>query len=283
MRITPVIGSALFSSLRLAAGDNATHSDWPSYGGTHAALRYSALDQINVRNVKSLAPAWVFQTGDYLNGLQSTPIALDGVLYTSTSSDWAIALDGATGGEIWQYRYDVPPDRKPPAYGRQNRGLAVAHGLVFLGTSDNHLVGLNQRTGEEIWRVNIEDSRQCGCNVTGAPLAVKDIVVVGVTGGDSAHRGYLTAFDAKTGKFKWRFYTIPGPGEPGHNTWKGETWKYGGGSTWMTGSFDPELNLLYWGVGNASSDLEGSKRRQPTPCRRPPSPALHQLIRLLPV
>ena len=218
-----------------AAADNATHSDWPSYGGTQAAWRYSALDQINTGNVKTLAPAWVFQTGDYDNGLQSTPIALNGVLYISTPSNWAIALDGATGKELWEYRYQVPAGIPPIAYGKQNRGLAVANGFAFLGTSDNHLIALNQKTGEEVWRVNIEDSRQCGCNVTGAPLAVKDMVVVGVTGGDSAHRGYLTAFDDKTGRMKWRFYTIPGPGEAGHDTWKGDTWKYGGGSTWMTG------------------------------------------------
>jgi alcohol dehydrogenase (cytochrome c) len=261
MRITRLIALIILAALLLAAADNATHSDWPSYGGTFAAWRYSALDQINTGNVKNLAPAWVFQTGDYENGLQTTPIALDGVLYISTPNNWAIALDGATGKELWEYRYPMPADTRPIAYGKQNRGLAVSHGLAFLGTSDNHLIALNQKTGEEVWRVNIEDSRQCGCNVTGAPLAVKDMVVVGVTGGDSAHRGYLTAFDAKTGRTKWRFYTIPGPGEAGHETWKDDTWKYGGGSTWMTGSFDAELNLLYWGVGNASDDLEGSKRK----------------------
>jgi alcohol dehydrogenase (cytochrome c) len=261
MPVTRTLRLILLPALLFAASDSATHDNWPSYGGTHAAWRYSALDQINTRNVRTLAPAWVFQTGDYANGLQSTPIALDGVLYFSTPSDWAIALDGATGTQRWEYRYETPGDRRLPAYGKQNRGLAVAHGLVFLGTSDNHIIALDQKTGEEVWRVNIEDSRQCGCNVTGAPLALKDIVIVGVTGGDSAHRGYLTAFDAKTGRMRWRFYTIPGPGEAGHDTWKGDTWKYGGGSTWMTGSYDAELNLLYWGVGNASSDLEGSKRK----------------------
>ncbi len=261
MPIIRMIASIFLAALLCAAADNATHSDWPSYGGTQAAWRYSALDQINTGNVKTLAPAWVFQTGNYDNGLQSTPIALNGVLYISTPSNWAIALDGATGKELWEYRYQTPAGIPPIAYGKQNRGLAVANGFAFLGTSDNHLIALNQKTGEEVWRVNIEDSRQCGCNVTGAPLAVKDMVVVGVTGGDSAHRGYLTAFDDKTGRMKWRFYTIPGPGEAGHDTWKGDTWKYGGGSTWMTGSYDAELNLLYWGVGNASSDLEGSKRK----------------------
>jgi alcohol dehydrogenase (cytochrome c) len=260
MLVGRVVALVILSSL-LSAGDGPTKSDWPSYGGTYAAWRHSELNQIDTANVRNLVPAWVFQTGDYEHGLQATPIAIDGVLYLSTSNSWAFALDGATGRLIWEYHYPFPSDARTPVYGKQNRGVAVSHGLVFLGTADNHLVALNQKTGEEVWRVNIEDSRQCGCNTTGAPLAIKDIVVAGVTGGDSAHRGYLTAFDAKTGRFRWRFYTIPGPGEPGHDTWKGDTWKYGGGSTWMTGSYDPELNLLYWGVGNASSDLNGSNRK----------------------
>ncbi len=261
MPVPRVLALLVLPALLLAGGDGATNSDWPSYGGMFAAWRHSALKQIDTGNVKNLVPAWVFQTGDYENGLQSTPIVVDGVLYLSTSNSWAFAIDGATGRQIWEYHYNLPADTRAIAYGRQNRGVAVSHGLVFLGTPDNHLVALNQKTGEEVWKVNIEDYRQCGCNTTGAPLAIKDIVVAGVTGGDSAHRGYLTAFDAKTGRLRWRFYTIPGPGEAGHDTWKGDTWKLGGGSTWMTGSFDPDLNLLYWGVGNASSDLNGSKRK----------------------
>jgi len=260
MPVARILALVLVSKLLLGA-DGATLNDWPSYGGMYAAWRHSALKQIDTSNVKNLVPAWAFQTGDWEQGLQSTPIVVDGVLYLSTSSSWVFALDGATGRVIWEYHYTFPSDLRPLAYGKQNRGVAVAHGMVFVGTADNHLVALNQKTGEEVWKVNIEDYRQCGCNMTGAPLAIKDIVVAGVTGGDSSHRGYLTALDAKTGRLRWRFYTIPGPGEPGHDTWKGDTWKYGGGSTWMTGSFDPELNLLYWGVGNASSDLNGSKRK----------------------
>ncbi|MGD0437493.1 MAG: PQQ-binding-like beta-propeller repeat protein, partial [Bryobacteraceae bacterium] len=260
MSVARVLALVALSKL-LLAGDGATHADWPSYGGTFAAWRHSALKQIDTGNVKNLIPAWVFQTGDYENGLQSTPIAVDGILYLSTSNSWAFALDGATGRLLWEYHYKFATDVRMLPYGNQNRGVAVSHGLVFMGTADNHLVALDQKTGQEVWKVNIEDSRQCGCNTTGAPLAIKDIVVAGVTGGDSAHRGYLTAFDAKTGRLRWRFYTIPGPGEPGHDTWRGDTWKFGGGSTWMTGSYDPELDLLYWGVGNASSDLNGSKRK----------------------
>lgn len=241
--------------------DGATGADWPQHGGTNLFWRYSGLDQVNTSNVKQLAPAWVFQTGDYEMGLQATPIVQNGVLYLSTSRNNVFALDAATGHLIWQYKYPQPRGAVP--YGPQNRGVAVADGEVFEGTYDNYLVALDQKTGLELWRVNVEDSKQCGCNITAAPLVVKDMVIVGGTGGDSAHRGYLSAFDTKTGRMKWRFYTIPGPGEKGHETWnsgKGDSWKLGGGATWMTGSYDPALNLIYWGVGNAASDFYAGDR-----------------------
>jgi alcohol dehydrogenase (cytochrome c) len=243
----------------LAAQPGATGKDWPHYGGQYSAWRYSALDQINRSNVKRLRPVWAFQTGDYDGGLQATPIVLGGVIYLSTAHNWVFALDGATGRPLWEYRYNLPADITT-IYGPWNRGVAAGLGKVFLGTLDNHVVALDQKTGRELWRVNVEDARQCGCNITGAPLVVKDKVVVGVTGGDSAHRGYLTAFDARTGRLAWRFWTIPGPGEPGHETWAGDSWKHGGGSTWMTGSYDPELNLIYWAVGNPAADFYGGDR-----------------------
>jgi len=195
----------------LCGQSGATADDWPHYGGAYSAWRYSALAQVNRANVQKLAAAWVFQTGDYENGLQATPIVSGGVLYLSTSNSWVFALDGATGRLIWEYHF--PLSKSIPLYGKQNRGVAVGHGRVFLGTADNHLVALDQATGDEVWQVNVEDSRQCGCNITGAPLVVKGMVITGVTGGDSAHRGYLTAFDAATGHMRWRFHTIPGPGE----------------------------------------------------------------------
>ena len=252
--------AAALLALPLAAAEFATRADWPSYGGTHASLRYSALDQINTRNVGRLAPAWVFQTGDPESGLQSTPIVVDGVIYLSSASNWVFALDGATGRPLWEYRFHLPA-RAQLGYGRQNRGVAVGQGRVFMGTADNHMVALDRKTGRELWRVNVEDERQCGCNITGAPLVVKDIVIAGVTAGDSAHRGYLTAFDVRTGRVRWRFYTIPAPGEKGSETWRGDGWRFGGGSTWMTGSYDPDLDLLYWGVGNAAADLNARNRR----------------------
>jgi alcohol dehydrogenase (cytochrome c) len=240
------------------AQDGATQTNWTYHGGTQFAWRYSALDQINKSNVKSLAPVWAFQTGDYEMGLQSTPIVVDGVLYLSTSRSQVYALDAVTGRVIWQYKYPLPRVTTP--YGPQNRGVALGDGKVYLGTYDNNLIAIDQKNGHEVWRVNLDDIRQCGCTITAAPLVVKDKVIVGGAGGDSAHRGYLTAVSMKTGRVAWRFYTIPGPGEKGHETWKGDSWKFGGGATWMTGSFDPGLNLLYWGVGNAASDLDPTDR-----------------------
>jgi alcohol dehydrogenase (cytochrome c) len=239
---------------------DATREDWPHYNGQPSAWRYSALDQVNVHNVKRLVPVWVFQTGDYEGGLQATPIVVDGVMYLSTSHNRVYAIDAVTGRELWQYVYDYPKDMTT-AYGPWNRGVAVSQGRVFMGTIDNHVVALEQRNGRELWKVNVEDFKQCGCNITGAPLVVKDKVIVGVTAGDSAHRGYLNAFDVKTGRHVWRFWTIPGPGEKGHESWAGDSWKYGGGSTWMTGSYDPDLDLVYWSVGNPAADFYGGDRK----------------------
>ncbi len=239
------------------AQDGATHNDWPSYGGTSYAWRYSALDQVNTANVSKLAPAWIFQTGDPVNGLQSTPIVIGDVMYIVTPQSQVFALEAATGKMIWNFKY--PPPRGAGS-NTQNRGVAVGAGKVFIGTYDDYMVAIDQKTGKESWKVAVDDQRQCGCAITGAPLFVKDKVIVGSTGGDGAFRGYITAFDAKTGRLAWRFYTVPGPGEKGHDTWKGESWRFGGGATWMTGSFDPALNMVYWGTGNAASDLYAGDR-----------------------
>ena len=242
------------------AQDGRTHQNWPHYGGTYQFWRYSALNQINHSNVKKLVPIWAFQTGVVDGGLQATPIVVDGVMYLSSSWNRVFAIDAETGKELWHYYYQNPR-QIGIIYSPWNRGVAVAEGLVFMGTLDNYVVALDQKTGREVWKVNVEDLKQCGCNITGAPLVVKGKVIVGVTGGDSAHRGYLTAFEAGTGRLAWRFYTIPGPGEKGHETWEGESWKYGGGATWMTGSYDPELDLVYWGVGNPAADFYGDSRK----------------------
>jgi alcohol dehydrogenase (cytochrome c) len=253
---------ALLGVTSVYAQDGAAGANWPHHGGSQFAWRYSALNQIDTSNVKSLAVAWAFQTGDYGDSLQSTPIVIDGVMYVSTSYAQVFALDAATGRLIWRYKYPLSANvgRSGGEAFRINRGLAVSGGKVFLGTPDSFLVAIDQKTGRELWSVNVDDSNQCGCSITSAPLVVKDKVIVGGSGGDNAHRGYLTAFYAKTGRLAWRWYVIPGPGEKGHESWKGDSWKTGGGSPWLTGSFDAELNLLYWGTGNAAGDFYAGDR-----------------------
>ncbi len=245
-------------SLAPAQDAGATRADWPNYGGTQFSWRYSALDQINTQNVKTLLPAWLFQTGDYADNLQATPIVQDGVMYLISARAHVFALDAATGREIWTYKYPDSPRSVPGFVG--NRGLAVGDGEVLFGTKDNYVVALDQKTGRMVWRVNLDDARQCGCNITAAPLVVKDKVIVGGTGGDGAHRGYITALFLKSGRLAWRWYVIPGPGEKGNETWKGDSWRFGGGAPWLTGSYDPALNLLYWGTGNAAADFYDADR-----------------------
>jgi alcohol dehydrogenase (cytochrome c) len=234
-------------------------ANWLTYSGTYNAWRYSALDQINQSNVRKLVPVWAFQTGKSEGGFSCTPLVADGVMYITSPGNRVFAIDAATGKEIWHYYYGLPKTLNP-VYGPVNRGVAIGAGLIFMGTLDNHLVALDIHSGQEVWNVNIEDGSVCGCNITGAPLVVKDKVLVGVTGGDSSHRGYINAFFTKTGRRAWRFWTIPGPHEKGNDSWQGESWKVGGGATWLTGSYDPELNLVYWGVGNPAADFYGGSR-----------------------
>ena len=179
MRVSAVF-IVCITALPLLAQDGATHADWSYYGGTQLAWRYSALNQ---SNVKKLAPAWAFQTGDYDGGLQSTPIVIDGVLFFPTTHDWVFALEAATGKMLWQYKYPLP---RGTGGNIPNRGLAVGAGKVFVGTYDDYVVALDQKTGAEVWKVATNDSKQCGCSITSAPLFVKDKVVVGVAGGDGS-------------------------------------------------------------------------------------------------
>jgi alcohol dehydrogenase (cytochrome c) len=257
-----LFAGSLAASAQTPAPEGATRADWPHYGGTQLSWRYSALNQINASNVKSLAPAWIFQTGDYAENLQSTPLVVDGVMYVITPRAHVFALDAATGRQLWQYIYSAARTAVAGSEGNfvQNRGLAVGSGKVFFGTIDNNLVALDQKTGSEVWKVAVDDPRQCGCNIGAAPLIAGDKVITGGNNGDGAHRGYLTAFYMKTGRLAWRWYVVPGPGEKGNETWKGDSWKFGGGAPWLTGSYDPSLNLVYWGTGNAGSDFYDHER-----------------------
>jgi alcohol dehydrogenase (cytochrome c) len=231
--------------------------NWLHYGGTYRSLRYSALDQINTKNVGTLRAAWAFDLGTRESGLQSTPLVADGVMYAIGTSQRVFAIDAATGAQKWKYYYSQKPG-SPPATAR---GLAIGQGQVYFGTGDNYLVALDMATGKEVWKTLVHDKEKFGCSMSAAPLVVNDLVIVGETGGDQAHRGHLSAYDTRTGQQRWWFNIIPGPGEKGHETWTGDDWMYGGGAPWLTGSYDPQLDLLYWGTSNPSSDLYGEDRR----------------------
>jgi alcohol dehydrogenase (cytochrome c) len=250
------IAAPELKTVRAASVENYSQG-WTTFFGNIQAWSYSPLAQITRDNVKHLTRVWTFFAGG--RRLESAPLVVDGILYLETPTNDVFAMDAATGKKIWKYTY-----RKSPAYPASQkdtgRGLATGFGMIFMGTNDNHVVAIDAKTGNETWNVEVESRYKCNCGINSAPLLVKDKVVTGVTGGEVAHRGYLSAFDAKTGKFVWRFYPIPAPGEPGSETWSGDSWKLGGGSTWYTGSYDPDLNLIYWGIGNPSSDFYGGDR-----------------------
>ena len=228
-----------------------------TYSGAYDGQRYSALDQINAGNVARLKPVWVYQTSD-LNKFETSPIVADGIVYISEPPTGAAALDARTGRPLWSYRREMPRDIRP-CCGHVNRGPAILDDTLFLGTHDAHLVALDMRTGKVRCDVAVADHKT-GYSITVAPLAVRDRVIIGVSGGEYGVRGLIDAYDGKTGRRIWRFWTVPGPGEPGHETWSGESWKSGSAATWITGAYDPESNLIYWGTGNPGPDYNGPIR-----------------------
>ena len=238
-----------YEQLRKAAADS---SSWLMYGRDYYGHRYVELDRITPANVDRLHPVWVFATGGENRGLEATPLIHNGVLYVSADGSRVFAIDARTGARKWGYDPKLS-DETERVYccGSINRGVAIWGELVYVGTMDARLVALDMRTGEVVWEVEVIDWEQ-GYSITGAPLVVKDMVLTGVAGGEFGIRGFVKAFDAKTGEPRWTAYTIPGPGEPGNDTWPGDTWKHGGGSTWTTGVYDPDLNLVYWNTGNAA-------------------------------
>jgi alcohol dehydrogenase (cytochrome c) len=231
--------------------------NWLMYSGDYAGRRFSALNQINTSNVHSLVAKWVYQTGA-TGKFETTPLVVDGILYATGQDDRAFALDARTGRPIWMYQRQLPSDIHP-CCGRVNRGLAILGDKVFLATLDAHVIALDAKTGNVIWDVATVDYKQ-GYSFTLAPLVVKSFVVVGVSGGEYGIRGFVDAYDADTGKRKWRFYTVPGPGEPGHETWEGDSWKVGGAPAWMTGVYDPVSNELFWPTGNPAPSNRGEGR-----------------------
>jgi alcohol dehydrogenase (cytochrome c) len=231
--------------------------NWLTYSGSYSGSRYSTLNQITASNASHLALQWAFQVGD-LGQFETTPIVVDGILYATGQNDRAFAIDTRTGRSIWRYQRNLP-DKLQPCCGMVNRGLAILGNRLFMATLDAHVIALDTKTGNLLWDVTAADYHQA-YTFTVAPLAVKNEIIVGISGGEYGVRGFIDAYDAATGKRLWRFNTVPTPGEAGHETWKGESWKTGGAPAWITGTYDPELNLIYWPTGNpAPSNYAGER------------------------
>jgi alcohol dehydrogenase (cytochrome c) len=242
--------------------DGLTHaSRWLMNSGDYSSQRHSPLTQITPANVATLAPIWKFQTGLGFGRnakFEATPVAIDGTLYLTGLYNNAWALDGHTGRVLWHYERALPRDLRV-CCGMVNRGFAVLGDRLFMTTLDAHVMALDIKTGAPIWDVPLVDYR-LGYASTAAPLVVKNMLIVGMAGGEFATRGFLDAYDLRDGKRLWRFYTIPEPGEPGGDSWPAGHYQRGGGPTWITGSYDPDLNLVYWGVGNPNPDFYGGNR-----------------------
>jgi alcohol dehydrogenase (cytochrome c) len=233
--------------------------DWLTYSGSVSGQRHSPLTQITPDNVKNLEQQWVFQVRS-LEKFEATPLVVDGVMYTVQPPNDVIALDAATGRVYWVYPY-IPSPLSRLCCGRVNRGLAILDNTLYMATVDGRLLAIDAKTGGLVWNVVVAGARaEAGYSFTVAPLIVKDKVILGAAGGEYGIRGFLAAFDAKTGREAWRFNTIAGPGEKGAETWGAESWKVGGGSVWVTGSYDRDLNLTYWGIGNPGPDWNGDVR-----------------------
>lgn len=232
-------------------------NNWLMYARDYRSWRYSQLDQINASNVKKLVPKWTFQTG-VLGGFECTPLVVDGVMYITTPSSHIYAIDARTGQEIWRYDYQLP-EGLSICCDVVNRGAAVYGDKVYWVTLDAHLLALDAKTGKVLWDAIVGDPTNAE-SLTVAPLVAKGKVIVGISGAEYGIRGFIEAHDANTGERIWRFYTVPEKGEPGGETWEGDSWMTGGGSAWVTGSYDPELNLIYWGVGNPGPDWNGEVR-----------------------
>ena len=242
--------------------------NWLTYSGSYFSQRYSTLEQVTPENVTDLEQKWVYQAG-VLGAWQSTPLVVDGVMYLTQRPNDIVALDARTGRVFWVYRYPTPSGQRSCCRSN-NRGVAILGNTLFMATLDAHVVAIDATTGGELWDVEVAEM-DLAYAFTLSPLVIKDKVLVGPGGGDRGIRGFVAALDAETGEEAWRFYTIPGPGEPGHETWEPcppnsaetcdpEAWMHGGGAVWMTGSYDPELNLTYWGVGNPGPDFNRAQR-----------------------
>ena len=241
---------------RLLNAEDEPHN-WLTYSGAHSSTRHSLLDQITPSNADDLELKWVFQARS-LENFTSTPLVVDGIMYVTQAPNDVVALDVKTGRIFWVFEH-VPSRSARPCCGRVNRGVAILGDTLFMATIDAQLVAIDAISGGLIWQTAVGEPEK-GYAMTLAPLIVKDKVIVGVAGGELGIRGYIAAYDAATGDEVWRFYTIPGPGEPGHETWEGDAWEHGGAPVWLTGSYDPDTNQTFWGVGNPGPDWNPGQR-----------------------
>jgi alcohol dehydrogenase (cytochrome c) len=231
--------------------------NWNSYDGSYSGNRYSTLAQINRGNIQRLSLAWLFPTVSAR--LETTPIVVDGVMYI-TGWNEAYALDATTGQQLWTYRQPHTTGLVSEAGRGTNRGMGISADKLFMVTDNAHLLALDRKNGEKLWDVEMGSIKD-GYSATGAPLVVGNLVVVGISGGEEGARGYVTAYKASTGEQVWRFYTIPKRGEKGSETWSGNAIEHGCGATWLTGSYDPQLDLVYWSTGNPCPDFNGDERK----------------------
>jgi len=233
--------------------------NWVTYGGNYASQRFSELKQVNTETVKDLKMQWVYQSRQ--QGIfESSPIVVNGMMYVTEPPTTVTALDVRTGRPIWRWTAKLPKNLLTIGLFPTNRGVAILGDTVYVATIDAHLVALDAKTGDERWTVEIGKNEEAVA-VTQAPLAINGKIIVGMGGGEAGLRGYIDAYDAKDGHRLWRLYTIPQAGEPGVETWEGDSWKYGGATTWNTGAYDPELNTIYWGTGNPAPDWNGDMRK----------------------
>ena len=261
--ITAVLCMAAFGAIaqvpyqRIVNATDEPHN-WLTYSGTYSGQRFSPLDEINRDNVDDLKVAWVYQ---YQKGLPSetSPIVVDGVMYLTESPATVTAVDARSGRRIWTHTRPMPEGLLTIGFPQVNRGVAILDDTIYVGTLDCYLVAHDRNTGAVRWETKVGEN-STGHAITVAPLALDGKIIIGVSGGEAGIRGFLDAYDAKTGELLWRTYTIPGPGEFGNDTWSGDSWKTGAAPTWVTGSYDPDTNLLYWGTGNPGPDWNGDVR-----------------------
>ena len=252
--ITPAFSPVTWERLVNAESEP---ENWMMYSGTLDSQRYSRLNQINTDNVTELEMKWSYQI-PVIDRAETVPTVVDGVMFITEAPSNLTAVDARTGRVYWRYDHELPEDLRI-CCGRNNRGVAILGETLFMSTLDAHLVAIDARTGNVLWDVEVADY-EAGYSKTAAPLIVKDKVVTGIAGGEFGIRGFIDAYDPVTGELEWRTYAIPGSGEPGNDSWSGDSWKTGGAATWITGSYDSELNLIYWGTGNPGPDWNGDVR-----------------------